>query len=130
VIRKPSCGSAPDADAQGPFAGALLKIQVEELDGTVTLRVHGEIDLATAPGLRAHLDGVVAANTTDLVVDIHEVRFIDCYGYGLLMAAAQQTRERGRTLRLIVGSAFDPLLRTLGPPPDVEVLDIRDLGDR
>jgi anti-anti-sigma factor len=130
VSSEPSCGPAPAPDAQEPLVGELLEIHVEEHRGSVTLRVRGEIDLATVSVLHAHLDSAVAANTAELVVDLHEVRFIDCYGYGLLMAAAQGMKKRGRTLRLIVGSAFGPLLRALGPPLDVELLDIRELGDR
>jgi anti-sigma B factor antagonist len=69
-----------------------------ELDVTVTtdargtaIVVAGEIDVATAPRLRAFVDGVLdLGRPGDLVLDLSGVTFMDSTGLGTLMSAARR----------------------------------------
>ena len=66
---------------------------------TATVRLAGEIDLATAPGARQAL--LAALETSPhLTVNMAAVRFIDATGIGALIAAATRAQELGGTLRL------------------------------
>jgi anti-anti-sigma factor len=72
----------------------------------VTIRVDGELDLATAPLLAAALDA--AHGEVDAVlVDIAEMRFCDAAGLRVLELALVGTRLRVRAprLRRVAGSS-------------------------
>jgi anti-sigma B factor antagonist len=75
--------------------------------------VTGEIDICTAPALRAYLlDATVASpDCGDLVVDLSAVPFIDICGLTDLLRADRQIRRSGRRLRLACPTA--PVTRLL-----------------
>ena len=54
-------------------------VEVEHLDGTVTLRPSGELDLATAPVLERALDGLIHGDHA-VVLDLSGLTFADCAG--------------------------------------------------
>ena len=54
-------------------------VEVEHLDGRVTIRPSGELDLATAPMLERALDDVIDAGQA-VVLDLCGVTFADCAG--------------------------------------------------
>ncbi|WTX01112.1 STAS domain-containing protein (plasmid) [Streptomycetaceae bacterium NBC_01309] len=59
----------------------------------------GELDLATAPELRAALTRA-AADHTHITVDLAALRFCDCTGLNALLAGARAAHAHGTTLRL------------------------------
>lgn len=79
-----------------------------------TVRVRGEIDLATAPRLRASLIDVDRRGRHQLEVDLHDVDFVDSVGLGVLFGALRRARQAGGGLRVVavsepVGKLFDLL---------------------
>lgn len=77
-----------------------LTILVLHRRGYVLVTVAGDIDLSTAPPLRARL----AALTTDggrVIVDLGRVRFIDAAGLGVLARAASEAAAHGGCLRVV-----------------------------
>lgn len=57
------------------------------------MRVTGEIDMATAPRLRQHVQSVVAARKpAGLVLDLERVEFVDSTGLGVMVGAARRMR--------------------------------------
>lgn len=64
-------------------------------DGTLTLRLQGEIDILTVERLRVELGDAVDRRPRRLVVDIAGVSFIDSTGLGALMSAFQRARDNG-----------------------------------
>lgn len=76
-----------------------LEVEVALLDDQATVVLSGELDLATAPLLRRHLDAVVAL-ANHVVVDLADVDFVGCAGLAVLLDAARRLDERGGTLRL------------------------------
>jgi anti-sigma B factor antagonist len=55
----------------------------------IVIDVIGELDMATAPQLRAYLVEKTAPRPAHVVVDLRGVTFLAAYGLGLLVAAHQ-----------------------------------------
>ena len=66
-------------------------------DGYVVLSVRGDVDLATAPELRARLAGAVDEFGA-VVVDLGEVGFMDSTGLGVLVASHHRAGALGHRL--------------------------------
>ena len=57
-----------------------LTLTTREADGKTIVAVGGEIDVYTAPKLRDKISELVATGAYDIVVDMHEVEFLDSTG--------------------------------------------------
>lgn len=66
--------------------------EVAEYGRWAVMRVTGEIDMATAPRLRQHVQTVTARNPAGLVLDLDRVDFIDSTGLGVMVGAAKRMR--------------------------------------
>jgi anti-sigma B factor antagonist len=56
-------------------------------NGTATVLVQGEIDIATAPDLRRALAEAMVASPNQLVVDLAATTFLDCSGIAAIVDA-------------------------------------------
>jgi anti-sigma B factor antagonist len=65
------------------------------------ISVTGEIDVYTAPTLRARLNELVSQGQYDLVVDMAGVEFLDSTGLGVLVGGLKRTRSHQGNLRLV-----------------------------
>ena len=77
-------------------------VSEERRDGVSIVTPHGEVDVATAPALREHLDAVIERDTDAVVADLSGVTFIDSTGLGVLIGAQRRCDEAGRDLRVVV----------------------------
>jgi anti-sigma B factor antagonist len=69
-------------------------------NGSVVVRLRGELDLATAPELQRELLGILERPVTAVTLDLGELTFLDSSGLGALYRA-RQAADAGRvTLRL------------------------------
>ena len=59
----------------------------------VLLRFTADLDVQTAPDLRAELQRVCADRPAWLVLDLSEVQFVDSVGIGVILAALQRMSE-------------------------------------
>lgn len=98
-----------------------LKVLAEERGDWAVLRVSGELDLVTSPGVRQHVHDAVADGRRSLVLDLSEVLFCDSSGVGVLIAARRLMRSCAGSLRLILpaqgavdGSHVNRVLAALG----------------
>jgi len=78
-----------------------LGLVVREQDGWAVLSVSGEIDMATAPGLRERLHGLLAEETQRLIVDLDDVGFLDSTALGVLVGALKRARGEGGDVRIV-----------------------------
>jgi anti-sigma B factor antagonist len=62
------------------------------------VEVSGEVDMATAPELRARLLDAIAEGDGVIVVDLAQVDFMDSSGFAVLVTASQRLRSGGRDL--------------------------------
>lgn len=68
--------------------------------GWAVVVVSGDVDLLSAPTLRVNLLAAVKEYSTNLVVDMTGVTFIDSSGLGALVAAWRRARAEGGSVRL------------------------------
>lgn len=70
-------------------------------DGIEVLLLEGEIDLHYAPVLRSLLQGKVAGRCPALVLDLHQVSFIDSSGLAAIIEYFRDAAEYGGVLCLV-----------------------------
>lgn len=69
-------------------------------DGTVVVRLRGELDLATAPELQRELLGILERPVSSLTLDLGELTFLDSSGLGALYRTRQAADAGSIELRL------------------------------
>lgn len=86
----------------------------ESVDGGITvLRLGGELDLRSAPVLKARLDGRAASNRPLTVLNLEQLTYVDSAGLGVLIGAVKA--HTGQAGRLVLAA----------PRPDVRhILEI------
>ncbi|GIF72767.1 STAS domain-containing protein [Asanoa siamensis] len=97
--------AAPRQATGGPWIeetelAAPLVISIEPADALVRLRVAGELDMSTAPGLLARIEALAAAGSPRLVVDLTALIFCDSAGLTTFVRGDRRCMEAGGWLRL------------------------------
>ncbi|MFC6881395.1 MULTISPECIES: STAS domain-containing protein [Actinomadura] len=102
----PPSASTPEAASPGPAPGvpahpSPLGIGVLRDGYTTILRLHGELDIATAPDLRRHITLAIEEHDPHrLLLHLSDLAFIDSSGLAVVVWAHQTLDRRGRQLRL------------------------------
>jgi len=92
-----------------PFA-----VQSRQAEGVTVVDVGGEVDIETAPRMRAALAAAVDAGLP-VVVDLGGVTFMDSFGFGVLAAAHERGAQAGTPVLLrAVSQRIRRLLGVLG----------------
>lgn len=88
------------SEGQAGPAAAVFDIEVETIrDGSLCVRVSGEIDLATAPQLRTSLSDALS-QASEVVLDLGGVGFIDSTGLAAIISGAHAAESCGADFRL------------------------------
>jgi anti-anti-sigma factor len=74
-----------DADAYGG-----MTVDLHSRGEAVHVAIHGEIDLDTAPRVRAELDELRSAGVARVVLDLRDVGFMDASGAALVLRASRE----------------------------------------
>lgn len=85
-----------------PAPGRLRVSSVVD-DGTISLLLEGELDLAGAPQMESSLAAAEWDGPSRLVIDLSRLEFIDSTGLRLLLQADARAKERGCELVLRPG---------------------------
>ncbi len=96
----------------------------EPLDGTRTVLVTivGELDRDTAPGLRNHLEWLLAGGCRRIILDAAAVELADHRALDLLEAVGERASARGcQVVVTSPGPALGRLLELVGLPRGVEL---------
>lgn len=77
-----------------------LSMHVTEHDGICTLVLKGELDMASAPGLRERLLDLFAGGVRQVVIDLAELTYVESVGLGVLVGALKRYRAAAGDLQL------------------------------
>src|SRR3954463_4629973 len=84
--------------------------------------VRGEIDLFTAPELKAAIVSAIEAGRTRLVVDLSETTFLDSTALGVLIGALKRLRTRDGAMTLVNLDADMPKTLIITGPAQIFVI--------
>ena len=124
----PNLSADDPADQWGAFA-CRWRLQGRE---AASVRVSGEVDLATAPRLD-HTLREALAHARLVLVDLREMLFMDSSGLRVILDASVRAREqRGRVVLAGVPAQVEALLDVTGTRPHLDLLETRpaDHDDR
>ncbi|MEV0247526.1 anti-sigma factor antagonist [Nocardia sp. NPDC050712] len=106
-------------------AGTLLSIESTALDDVTVLRVSGEVDVLTAPQLRAAIDDALAGNddrsARGIAVDLQAVTFLASSGLSVLGAEA---RPNPQDRRIVIVANHSAVLRPMQLTGLVDLLTV------
>ena len=77
-----------------------LQIDLDRHDAAVVLRLAGELDAATADGFEQFLTGVPEPFSL-VVLDLHELDFVDSMGLNILFRAREWATARATVMRVV-----------------------------
>lgn len=78
-----------------------VTVSHQQPDDVVLVTIQGDVDVYTAPGLREHLDRLIANGHRHLVLDLEHVPFMDSTGLGVLVGRLKRTRRQKGSMRVI-----------------------------
>ena len=88
---------------------AQLTINQQPTNKGALIQAVGEVDLTTAPQLRAPLlDAVLNGGQKPVIVDLSQVDFIDSAGLALLVEARKKLHEHSRPLHILLTPGRQP----------------------
>jgi len=82
-----------------------LRLRVTREQDIAVMHLEGELDLASAPALKAEMDTPEVASAAKLVLDLRELQFIDSTGLRTIFSARASARGRGQDFAVTQGSA-------------------------
>jgi anti-anti-sigma factor len=92
-----------------------FKLDTDVHGQTATLRLNGELDVATAPGLRDSVVQLISEGRTELLFDCANLEFIDSTGLGVLIGARARCLAANGSVSLTgVKPALQRLLAVTG----------------
>jgi anti-sigma B factor antagonist len=86
-----------------------------EIDGVTVLNLSGRLTLGEATTqFRSAIEELVAAGKPNILLDLHEVSYLDSSGIGELVAAHTACKRNGGALKLMnLGRRTENLLQTM-----------------
>jgi anti-anti-sigma factor len=78
----------------------LVRAKFERSNGTLVVRLSGEIDLSNADDLQAQLKGALH-DSTRVVIDLAEIVYLDSQGLRLIKQLVREAREEDTQLELV-----------------------------
>jgi anti-sigma B factor antagonist len=78
-----------------------IDLQASDDGKTHLFVLHGDLDVATSPSLRAALTEAASHGKHNIIVDLSRLDFLDSTGLGALIAADKQAKLREGEVRLV-----------------------------
>lgn len=106
-----------------------LRLRVKSLGAVALVEVGGEIDLHSAPQLRAALLKSTEGERPRVVIDLSDVVFVDSTGIGVLVGALKRARENGGGLHFCgLGARVRRVFEITGLMSALPIFDSRELA--
>jgi anti-sigma B factor antagonist len=95
--------------------------------GGVVLTAAGELDVATAPELRARLSTAIDGGASRLVVDLRPVSFLDSVALATLLHARRRLGDAGRMAVVVAPDSYVRLIfEVAGLPECIDLVETRE----
>lgn len=106
---------------------AAVRLDEESLDPSgLVLTVTGELDVATAPQLRARLTAAIDAGVNRLVIDLSPLDFLDSIALAVMLQARTRLGDAGRIAVVVAPDSYARLIfEVAGMPQCIEVFETR-----
>jgi len=104
-----------------------IEVSTEDTSSHLVVRIHGELDLATAPVVRTALDDAVrAAGGRHVVLDLTGLAFLGSPGLGLLVGAWGRHTGGGAPFTVVAPSGGAPrrVLEITGLTGSISVVEV------
>lgn len=75
-----------------------LRVEITWEEGCATVALNGDVDLATAPGLKTILDKITENSPRGVRIDLSGTSFFACRGLSVLMATQHRLAQQGAAL--------------------------------
>ena len=85
--------------------------EADACEDTVVVRVQGELDMATAPGLSRAMATALDGSPSTLAVDLSDLSFVDSTGIRVLITACRRAGTEGCSF--VLRSPTRPVLKAL-----------------
>jgi anti-sigma B factor antagonist len=93
----------------------------------LVVAVTGDLDLATAPAFRAHLEAAIEAGKHRLVIDLCAISFLDSVALAAIVHAKQRLPEDGRMALAVDPSSYVMLVfESTGLTKVLDLVETRD----
>jgi anti-sigma B factor antagonist len=83
----------------------VISVDTHERGSWTVIAAAGEVDVVSAPELRGEIVRVVSEGSSDVVLDLSGVVFIDSFGLGVLVGAVKRIQAHDGHLRVVIGEA-------------------------
>ncbi len=101
-----------------------LGVATTQVNGSCTVALSGELDLATASSAEESLLEIEGGSPARLVLDLRALRFMDSTGLSLLINADRRGRKAGRSVTVVSGTGPPRrILRTVGLDTRLDVVE-------
>jgi anti-anti-sigma factor len=91
-----------------------LTARVESRDGVASIVLIGELDMATAPVLSDLLARIAPDGPFGMVLDLHDLTFVDCSGLRAFLAAKERSGAAGQGFILVGAGPITRLFELTG----------------
>lgn len=91
-----------------------MEIETVERAGCPVVTVHGEVDIRTAPELRACLSTLFEGGAEQLVLDLDDVDFLDSTALSVMVGAHKRLARSASASGLRLVCTNESVLRVLG----------------
>jgi len=93
-------GTTATGNQEGDGVTDEIVTSLDQEARTTTVALHGEVDVLTVDQVRVALTDALAADPSEIVVDLSDLTFIDSTGLGALVFGFQRARDTGVGFRL------------------------------
>ena len=78
-----------------------MEITKREKNGISILDINGEIDLYNAPEIKEIINGLIAEQKTNVIINLEKVSYIDSSGIGALISSLSNLKKYQGGLKII-----------------------------
>ena len=88
-----------------------MQIDVHESDNSISLKVHGDIEMVTIKNFREELFEIGEKTDKDIEIDLLDVDYIDSSGVGIIISLLKLQQKKGK--KLIINKVSPKVLDVL-----------------